>query len=227
MDTTFWPPQDMLRRGPRHIDVPTPLRSPAALGPALFISRATGAGGSEIAHKVAERIDWDLLDQQIVETLAARYGTPRVVLDAVDETAIGWLGDLLNGWVEGHGFSQLAYVWRLRQLFRAAVRRGRVVIVGRGAGFLVPRGAGLSVRLIAPIDFRVEQVMLRQGLSAAEARRFIERADGEHRAFIERYFRHDVTEPAEHDLVVNVEQLTQADAVELIVEALGRWLKGR
>src|SRR6478672_3080643 len=119
------------------------------VGPCLLVSRELGAGGSQIATKVAQRIGWDYLDNEIINRLATQYGTPRIVLNAVDEKKIGWLADLLNGWIEGHGFSQLSYVNRLGRLFNVMAKRGNVVIVGRGAKFLLPKGAGFSVRIIA------------------------------------------------------------------------------
>jgi cytidylate kinase len=184
-----------------------------------------GSGGSEVASRVAKRLGWAVLDKEIVDKLASQYGTPRVVLDAVDEKKVGWLLDLLNGWIEGHGFTQLSYVNRLGRLFNTVAKRGKVVIVGRGAKFILPKAAGFSVRVVAPLDFRMEQVILRHEVSAAKARTLIERSDRERRAFIKTFFHHDVADPHVHDLVVNINQLSQGDAVTLIVSAVQLWLK--
>jgi cytidylate kinase len=183
-----------------------------------------GAGGGQIARRVGDSLGWEVLDKEIVETLANQYGTSRVVLDAVDEKKVGWLADMFNGWIEGHGFSQLSYVHRLGHLFNMAAWRGNVVIVGRGARFKLPRNAGLSVRIVAPFDFRVEQLVLRNGLSAAEARKLVTTSDLDRQAFIDRYFHQQITNPHTHDLIVNVEQLVQDDAVRLIVDAVHAWV---
>jgi cytidylate kinase len=147
------------------------------------------------------------------------------VLDVVDEKKVGWLADLFNGWVEGHGFSQLSYVNRLGHLFNMAAKRGNVVIVGRGATFLLPKSAGFSVRIIAPIEFRVEQLVLRRGVSAQEARRLIRKSDTDRKSFIKKYFHHDATDPHVHDLVVNIKQVTPNLAVQLIYDAVQCVLK--
>jgi cytidylate kinase len=195
------------------------------IGPYLLVSRETGAGGSEIARHVAQGLGWEILDNDILDILASEYGTPAVVLDVVDEKKPSWLTDLLNGWVEGHGFSQLTYLQRLHRLFNAAAQRGNVVIVGRGARFILPRQAGLSVRIIAPLAFRVEQTILRQGLSARQAHEFVEQSDRQRNAFIKKYFHQSIADPHAHDLVVNVENLIQNDAVELVINAVTAWLK--
>ena len=195
------------------------------VGPCLLVSRELGAGGGEIASKLAQRLGWSHMDKEIIEKLASQYGTPRVVLDVVDEKKVGWLADLFNGWIEGHGFSQLSYVNRLGRLFNMAAKRGNVVIVGRGAKFLLPKGAGFSVRIIAPMEFRVEQLVLRRGVTVQEARRLIRKSDTDRKSFIKRYFHHDVTDPHVHDLVVNVKQVTPNVAVQLIYDAVQFWLK--
>jgi cytidylate kinase len=143
----------------------------------------------------------------------------------VDEKKVNWLADIFNGWIEGHGFSQLTYVHRLHRLFEAEARQGNVVIVGRGARFVLPRRAGFSVRIIAPVDYRVQQVVLRQGLSSTDARAYVEQSDRERIAFLERYFHRDVSDPHIHDLVINVEQLGIENSLDLIVDGVKSWLR--
>jgi len=212
-------------RGGKSPQVRTDVELLRELGPCLLVSRELGAGGSGIARRAAQRLDWEILDEQIIETLAAQYGTPRAVLETVDEKSVGWLADLVFGWIEGHGYSQLSYVHRLHRLLHAAAERGNVVIVGRGAPFMLPRWAGFSVRIIAPFDLRVNQIVSWQGLSVEKARKRVERSDNDRQSFIEKYFHHDVANPHFHDLVVNVEQIPRDDAVNLIVDAVRAWLK--
>jgi cytidylate kinase len=195
------------------------------VGPCLLVSRELGAGGGQIARKVAERLGWAHFDKEIIEKLASQYGTPRVILHAVDEKKVGWLADVFNGWIEGHGFSQLSYVNRLGRLFNMAAKRGNVVIVGRGAKFLLPKAAGFSVRIIAPMNFRVEQIVLRRGITVQEARVLVQNSDTNRKAFIKRYFHHDVADPHMHDLVVNIKQVTADFAVQMIFDAVQFWLK--
>ncbi len=106
--------------------------SSVKVGPCLLISRETGAGGSEIGRRAAEIMGWRLMDKSILDQLSSQYGTSRAMLDLVDEKKVTWLADIFNGWIEGHGFSQVAYVHRLHTLFQAAAMYGDVVIVGRG-----------------------------------------------------------------------------------------------
>jgi cytidylate kinase len=108
-----------------------------------------------------------------------------------------------------------------------AAKRGNVVIVGRGAKFLLPKSAGFSVRIVAPMDFRVEQIVLRHGVSLAEARKRVRQSDADRQAFVRNFFHHDVADPHVHDLVVNIKQVTPNYAVQLICDAVHFWLKRR
>jgi cytidylate kinase len=197
------------------------------LGPCLFVSRETGSGGGEIARRAADCLGWHLLDKEILDQLSSQYGTSRVMLDVVDEKKVNWLSDMLNGWVEGNGFSQVAYVHRLHRLFLAAAQEGNVVIVGRGARFMLPRQAGFSVRIVAPLPERVNRIAARCGLAAGEARAYIQRLDKLRDDFLQSYFHHDVRDPAVHDLVINTQQLGADNSLDLVIAAVHAWLKTR
>ena len=110
----------------------------------------------------------------------------------------------------------------LTRVVRAAGRRGKVVIVGRGAQFLLPRETGLAVRLVASERFRIERIMKSCSLGAVQARRWMLKTDHDRREFVGRYFHHDTTDPHLYDLVLNVESLGPRASIEQIVTALCR-----
>jgi cytidylate kinase len=195
------------------------------VGPYVIISRETGAGGSEIARLVGEKLGWDVLDREIIDYIADKFGTSRSLVEFVDEKRANWIHDVFTTWIEGQDFTQAAYLHRLIRLLLLAAHHGKVVIVGRGAQFILPRNRGLSVRIIAPIEFRIEQVILQRGLGAHDARKFIENSDRQRQEFIKTYFRHKCADPHTYDLVIKLENLVRKDAVNLIVAAVHSWLK--
>jgi cytidylate kinase len=90
---------------------------------------------------------------------------------------------------------------------------------------VLPRRAGFSVSIVAPINYRVQQVVLRRGLSKAGARAYVEHSERQRIAFLERYFHRDISDPHVHDLVVNVEQLGIENALDLIVDGVRTWMQ--
>ena len=53
--------------------------------PVITISRMFGSGGSEVAARVADGLGWTLLDNALVERVAARLGRTPVEVQAIEE----------------------------------------------------------------------------------------------------------------------------------------------
>jgi cytidylate kinase len=192
----------------------------AGIGPYLTISREAGAGGSRIARLVGETIGWEVLDRELLECLAERYHTSPAVLELVDETTTHWITEIFGNWINPASVSQMQYVFRLGRVILMAASGGKVIFVGRGAQFLLPHDRGLSVWLVAPLKYRVQQIMERRHLSFEEARDYVGKTDAGRRDFVRQYFHHDVPDPHLFDLVVNVEKLGPESAAHLIAETL-------
>jgi cytidylate kinase len=192
----------------------------AGIGPYLTISREAGAGGSEIARLVGEAIGWEVLDRKLLECVAEKYHTSPAVLKLVDETTTNWIIEIFGQWIDPASVSQMQYVCRLGRVILMAARAGKVVYVGRGAQFVLPRERGLSVRLLAPLKYRIQQVIERQHLSFEEASDYVVKTDAGRQACVRQYFHHDITDPHLFDLVINVEKLGPEHAAHLIADAL-------
>jgi len=188
----------------------------------ITISREAGAGGSEIAERLARLLGWEVLDRNLLERMDDRFHVSRKMLEAVDETEASWVYDVLGTWVDQSAVGHEKYVAQLGKVLTEAARRGNVVFVGRGAQFLLPRQHGLAVRIVAPLKWRIDHVMQREGLDEAAARQFIRRKDTGRREFVERFFHRNVDDPHLYDLVVNVERLGLDGAVEQIYTAACR-----
>jgi hypothetical protein len=192
------------------------------LGDYITISREAGAGGSEIASAVGEKLGWGVLDRNLVDCVAERFHLSRPMLELVDETRSNWVFDIFGPWFDRKVVPHEKYVIRLVRIVTAAARRGGVVIVGRGGQFLLPPGEGLAVRIIASEKYRVRRIMEKYGLAESRARNYLATVDRGRREFVARFFRHDVNDPHLYDLVINVERFGLAGAVAEILAAVGQ-----
>jgi len=195
-----------------------------SVGPYVTISREAGAGGSEIARRVGRQLGWDVLDREILDIITEKYGMPHSAVEFLDEHRSGLLEDWFTGWFAGSNCSQSAYNFHLLRILLLAAQHGNVVIVGRGAQFVLPHDRGISVRILAPLDFRTEQMMLQRGLTEDEARKLVRKLDKQHEDFTRSILQHNAADPHMYDLVVNVEKLDIDDAAELIVDAAQAWM---
>lgn len=186
----------------------------------VAISREAGAGGSEIGQQVGRRLGWMVFDQNLADCVAERFHLPRSMLDLVDETPSSWVYDVLGTWMDRQLVPHEKYVACLSRVVLSAARRGHAVFVGRGARFLLPRQATLAVRLIASLKYRVRKIMERREIGEAEARHYIKEIDEGRRQFAERFFHHDITDPHQYDLVINVDRTGIDRAADEIVAAV-------
>ena len=168
-------------------------------------------------------MQWDLLDQEIVDYMNTHYGTPRCLIQRVDEKHENWLSALITSHIGGIGFSEDTYTHRVAVLMMMAASHGDVVIVGRGARFVLPKDRGLSVRVVASMDYRTQQVMRDQGLEEKDAHRYIVDTDHDRNAYIKSHFGVNATDPHLYDLVLNVTNLSIDEAADTIVEQLDHW----
>jgi cytidylate kinase len=193
-----------------------------AIKPYLTISREAGAYGPEIAGMVGQKLGWEVFDKNLLDNLAERFHLNRGMLDVVDETQSNWVYDVLGTWMDPKIVPHEKYVCCLGRVIHAAARVQNCIFVGRGAQFLLPRERGLRVRIVAPERYRIAQVIKRQGLKVAEARKWMEETDRGRREFVERFFHHNLDDPHLYDLVINTENLGIPGAVDLIVAAAQR-----
>ena len=190
----------------------------------LAISREAGAGGSTIAEIVGRRLGWEVLGKELLDRIAQRFHSNRMMLELVDETPSNWVYDVLGTWMDSKVIPHETYVVQLSRVVLAAAKHGNVVFVGRGAQFLLPREKGFAVRLIAPEQFRIENLMRLHSLDEAEAKRFMHEVDRGRQEFGRRFFSHDVTDPLLFDLILNTAQLGMEGSAELILSAMKRML---
>ncbi|HEY4760104.1 MAG TPA: cytidylate kinase-like family protein [Thermoguttaceae bacterium] len=186
----------------------------------LTISREAGAGGSEVAAIVGQRLSWEVLDKNLLDRVAERFQVNRNMLDLVDETPSNWIYDVLGTWMDSKIVPHEMYVSQLSRFILAVAHQANFVFVGRGAQFLLPREKVAAVRLVASERFRIKRLMHGNNLTENEARRHMQELDRGRRDFVQRYFHHDVTDPHLYDIVINTERFGIEGTAEQIVAAL-------
>jgi cytidylate kinase len=109
----------------------------------------------------------------------------------------------------------------LRRVVEAAIAAGCAVIVGRsGQVLLRDRRDVLHVRVVAPLDLRIQYVREREGLDEAAARVRIQRKERDRALYLQTHYHCRPDDAQLYDLVVNTGVLSLDDAVELICRGL-------
>jgi cytidylate kinase len=195
-------------------------------GPFLTVSRQIGSGGGEFARAVAERMGWQVYDRAILREIAEHHHLRERVVKRLDEHAVGWISEWVNHLLVPESLPQAAFAKEVAEIVCAVGRQGNAVIVGRGANWLVDPRFGLRVRMIAPLEQRVEEVRRIEGIAEDVAAAKVRAHDVETERYIRRTFGRGVDDPLGYDVVLNAAYVDVGAAVELVCHALRRKLGG-
>ncbi len=186
--------------------------------PVITLSRLPGALGGRLARKLAEELDIDLFDQQIVEEIATNAKRSRQLVETLDEQDRGIFDEWINALGEDHMWSY-EYLQHLTHVVCSIGAHGHAIIVGRGASYILPKEVCLRLLVVAPLETRIRNVMQAYNVAEKEARRQVLRTEADRKAFIHKYFQRDMMDPTNYDLVVNTENLDVELAARLVKEA--------
>jgi len=203
----------------------------------ITISRQMGAGGGDVARRVAEELGWRVVDNELIDQIAARAGlTPEEVAEK-EESAPGFLERLLRFLSKAAPEILKAPADPVPELEEARLVRitedvvedvaaeGRVVLVGRAAPAVLSREReALHVKIVALKPLRVEAVARRLTLSRAEAETAVSQSDANRKRYHRQYYRRDWDDAANYHMVLNTGALGVDGAVAIIVgRAKGLW----
>lgn len=199
---------------------PEPLvYDPRKVADFVTISEQVGSGGGEIGVLLAKKLDWPIFDKEILNVMAGEDEHRRRMYQAVDEREIGWYEETFPFVVQTE-FRRNDYFQLLTGALCCIAQDGPAVFIGRAADLILPSSKGLRVRLIALHKYRVHRFAERNGVSLNEAAKQVDRITRDRKAFIGRYFNIADDEPTRFDLLLNVERIPAAQAVEVILSAL-------
>jgi cytidylate kinase len=79
----------------------------------------------------------------------------------------------------------------------------------------------LHVRLVAPLEMRIDAMQRRLKVSHEHAARYVHAADAARRAFYHRYWPHEALDPESFTITLNAGALTVEKMVEALVPLVG------
>ena len=190
-----------------------------AFGPCLLISRECGSGSRQLAQEAGEQLGWNVFDSKIVDEIAKVARVHERLVESVDERVHSyweqtWREMLLDELPDSK------YLKHLRQVVLALANHGNVVMVGRGAQYFLPPQCALRVRLVAPLELRVQRIAADKKVSAEQARAIVDQTDQERSRFVRKTFGKETTSALNHDLIVNTGEFPLTHATQLVLAAL-------
>ncbi len=181
----------------------------------ITISRGTASGGQALAERVAAKLGWTCLSNEVIVEAARRYRVPEPELAKVFEKAPSF-------W-ERITASRRVYLTFIQAAMCEYAQRGNLVYHGHAGHELLPAISHvLKVRLVAPLEYRIGIASERNQLDRKGAIRYINQVDEERTSRMRYLFGIDWRDPQLYDLVLNLNKLTLETACDMVIQVV-RW----
>jgi cytidylate kinase len=206
----------------------------------ITINRELGSGGRTVGRMLAEKLEVPFYDKALINALQEKYHLTVEEIERLKGRNHGWWAEFKRTLSIGLLQSEAKYYMpkfgdepdRLttdemfkaeEQILKGIATDESCVVAGR-SGFYVLRNHPnrLSILIQASMDFRVERVARKQGITPEEARKAIEKVDKMRENYVNKYTKTSRYDTRNYDLVISADGKTEDEIVELILLYIGQ-----
>lgn len=203
----------------------------------VTISRELGSGGRTVGRKLAEALGIRYSDKELISKLRNKFQLSAVGIEKLKGEKKTWFSEFLQmvapvpkeaARLEKDKPSIQEFrpdvttddVFKAEtEILKAIASEGSCVIAGRSAFFVLKDYPNkVDIFITASKEHRIERVMKKQELTREQAVEVIERVDKLRENYIQRYTGRSRYDLRNYDMVLNVDDLTEEDAVNLILK---------
>ncbi len=196
----------------------------------ITISRQFGAGGKTLAQKVADKLNYKIAHEEIIEKLAEQAKVSSDVVSAFENEGRGLLKrasyfltrqrfidhvmDENRNYMDGE-----IYIDMLNKIVPEVADEGNMIMLGRGAQFILKgRPDTFHVLLVAERNDRIRFMQEQYGLSPEKAREAVDRQGKRREALMRLFNRGDYDDATHYSMVINQSKMDLDMAAELVSE---------
>ena len=190
------------------------------LGLTVAISREAGARGGSIAKRLGKRLGWQVYTQDLLEFICGNEAARSQLLEDIPPETEAWADYQLQRLREEKVVNPKVELGEMPRLILTLAARGRVILVGRGAGYLLPRDSTLHARVVAPLEDRVFYMAQWLRLTHEDAAQQVRDRDEKRAEFLIKYFNRRSGDLYDYDLILNSFLLGEDLCTDLIANAV-------
>lgn len=207
----------------------------------ITVSREIGSGGRTIGRKLSERLGVRFYDKELINALREQFNLNTSEIEKIKGEKKNWLADLIRSMapvpemvlVNDPGSAYLGNVRNMvtnadifeaeTKILRELADESSCVIAGR-SGFFVLEGHPnkVDIFITASRSSRIGNVMHKQNLSEEQAALIVDDVDKSRENYVKRYTGKSRYDCRNYNLVLNVDGISDDDAVSIIMAYLGR-----
>ena len=195
----------------------------------ITISRQFGAGGTTLGARLAKRLGYRYVDDELIKGVAEKVGVSPSQVRTFEKSGTSKLMKLLD-WVVNPQFierhtsekahlTEQRYVEEVKDILLKLHQEGNVVIIGRGGNHtLKGYPETIHVLLVADMEHRVQFLCDKYNMRRGQAESAVKRAD-----MIRTRFLNCFSSEASHDdpllytMTLNMNEVTMDKAEEIVV----------
>jgi cytidylate kinase len=179
----------------------------------ITISRQLGSLGTTLGRQVAARLKYRIVHRELMNQAAQLAGVPDMALATIDE--LGLLG------IEPDESKQRIYLESVQTVIKNLAAEGKMIIVGRaGQAILHNNPNVLHLRVIAPLEIRIQRLVEAHGIPPQAARAQIEDSDRFRADYLQRFYGVRWDDPTLYHLIINTGQIPLETSAEVVCAAV-------
>ena len=205
----------------------------------ITISREIGSGGRSIGRKLAEKLGVRFCDKDLINALREKFHLSVPQIEKIKGEKKSWLADLIKSTAPMPEFVLLndpnsAYLSNVRipvttkeiyeaetQILQQLAEESSCVIAGRSGFFaLKDHPNKVDIMITAPRQKRIERVMRKQDIPEEQATLIVDDVDKSRENYVKRFTGKSRYDSRNYDLVINVDNLTEDEVVDVILSYL-------
>lgn len=193
-------------------------------GPVITISREIGCNGLKLANDLANHLNsknpnanWKVISKEVFHESAKELKMdPEKVRKALHQQEKFTFDDILKAFSDKNYKTDLMIVKTVKRVILQIAAEGNCIIVGRGGHVIAEKiKRALHIRLIAPLEYRINTTMNNNHINHEEAINFIKQVDRERSAFRKAILKKDPQNEI-FDITINRAAFTEEEIIEMI-----------
>ena len=194
--------------------------------PFVTISRETGCGANIIAEMLQIELRttnhrWKVVNKEIIDEAASALKIDKQRINDIIHVKNRTMADEILDALSTRYYKNDTTVRKtIAEVVRHDAKKGNIIIVGRG-GVAVTQDLpkGLHIKLLAPKEWRINNLIQQRGLSKEAAAAFIKEHDKERTQLLEQMSGKNI-EQISYSLTINRATFTPLQIVKLILESM-------
>ena len=205
----------------------------------ITINRELGSGGRTIGEKLAQRLNVPFYDKALIQGLKEKYDLTTEEIERLKGQKHNWWADFKRSLKIMPSYAAPQIVSSKNaipdflitddifqsetEILKGIADDESCVIAGR-SGFFVFRDHPnhLSILIQARMDYRLNRLMKKRGISREEAQGIINEVDKGRENYVKKYTGTSRYDTRNYDIVLNSDEHTEDEIVDLIVQYVKR-----